>query len=133
MSATARPARRCRTRPSESWPATPSRDHVPTPLGLLLPDDVDDLVPDCHCCRCCPVSSSDLPLGRRRGDVEDVGANRGEAEGDTSTERREERVADVSPPRFCHLSSRTWASFARVAPEMVRPCERRKSCRAKSR
>ena len=35
-------------------------------------------------------------------------------------------------PRFCHFSSSTWASFASVGPEMVRPCERRKSCRAKS-
>lgn len=36
-------------------------------------------------------------------------------------------------PRFCHFSSSTWASFASVGPEMVRPCERRKICRAKSR
>jgi hypothetical protein len=38
-----------------------------------------------------------------------------------------------SRPRLAHFSSSTWASFASVGPEMVRPCERRKSCRAKSR
>jgi hypothetical protein len=51
------------------------------------------------------------------------GENGGQFRGDTSTERREERVAEVSPALASDVLGAPWERAARYSPRFPRPCE----------